>query len=100
MLTRSVWLIGCRLRRFSHPDKFVTSRLNRFRRLTRWCLVFCSPFGLFHYDTKPHFCLSGLGTVKTIYRDPRLIVHLPGLAKTAAPRRPSLPLRADSQQLN
>jgi hypothetical protein len=28
----------------------------------------------------------GLGTVKTIYRDPRLIVHLPGLAKNAAPR--------------
>jgi hypothetical protein len=28
----------------------------------------------------------GLGTVKTIYRDPKLIVHLPGLAKNAAPR--------------
>jgi hypothetical protein len=25
---------------------------------------------------------SGLGTVKTNYRDPKLIVHLPGLAKT------------------
>jgi hypothetical protein len=30
--------------------------------------------------------LPGLGTVKTIYRDPKLIVHLPGLAKNAAPR--------------
>jgi len=30
--------------------------------------------------------LPGLGTVKTIYRDSRLIVHLPGLAKNAAPR--------------
>ena len=35
--------------------------------------------------------LPGLGTVKTIYRDPRLIVHLPGPdsyreAKNAAPR--------------
>jgi hypothetical protein len=29
----------------------------------------------------------GLGTVKTDYRDPKLIVHLPGLAKNAAPRR-------------
>jgi hypothetical protein len=29
----------------------------------------------------------GLGTVKTIYRDPKLIVRLPGLAKNAAPRR-------------
>jgi hypothetical protein len=29
----------------------------------------------------------GLGTVKTIYRDPKLIVHLPGLAKNEAPRR-------------
>jgi hypothetical protein len=28
----------------------------------------------------------GLGTVKTNYRDPKLIVHLPGLAKNAAPR--------------
>ena len=29
----------------------------------------------------------GLGTVKTIYRDPKLIIHLPGLAKNSAPRR-------------
>jgi len=28
----------------------------------------------------------GLGTVKTDYRDPRLFVYLPGLAKNAAPR--------------
>ena len=28
----------------------------------------------------------GLGTVKTNYRDQRLIVHLPGQAKNAAPR--------------
>jgi hypothetical protein len=31
--------------------------------------------------------LPGLGTVKTNYRDPKLFVHLPGLAKNAAPRR-------------
>ena len=30
--------------------------------------------------------LPGLGTVKTVYRDSKLIVHLPGLAKNAAPR--------------
>ena len=29
----------------------------------------------------------GLGTVKTIYHDPILIVHLPGLAKNTSPRR-------------
>ena len=28
----------------------------------------------------------GLGTVKTNYHDPKHIVHLPGLAKNAAPR--------------
>jgi len=30
--------------------------------------------------------LPGLGTVKTNYRDPKFIVHLPGLAKNEAPR--------------
>jgi hypothetical protein len=28
----------------------------------------------------------GLGTVKTIYRDPKLFVHLPGLAKNSPTR--------------
>jgi hypothetical protein len=29
----------------------------------------------------------GLGTVKTMYHDPKFIIHLPGLAKNAASRR-------------
>ena len=41
----------------------------------------------------------GLGTVKTIYRDQTTSVHLPGLAKNAAPRHPSLTLWAGSRQL-
>jgi len=36
--------------------------------------------------TKNSQSLPGLGAVKTVYHDPKLIVHLPGLAKNAAPR--------------
>ena len=38
-------------------------------RPTLWCLVFCSPSGLFHHDTTTHGHLSGLGTVKTVAID-------------------------------
>ena len=62
-------------------------------RQARWCFA-CLPAGRFfarHLDyfimTQNSQSLPGLGTVKTNYRDPRLIVHLPGLAKNAAPRR-------------
>ena len=54
---------------------------------------------LFHRDPKLYCRISGLGTVKTNYRDPKLCSHLPGLAKNAAPRHPSLPLGAGSRQL-
>jgi hypothetical protein len=68
-----------------HPDwSFCRDKVNRAAgrsRLRRgqahWCLVFVWLSGLFHHDTKPHFRLSGLGTVKTVLSWPKTIVSLP-----------------------
>ena len=49
----------------------------------------CALFFARHRDcfivTQNSHLSPGLGTVKTIYRDPKLVVHLPRLAKNAAP---------------
>jgi len=68
---------------------------------TRGWLVFCSSPRLPRRDTKLHCHLSGLGTVKTNYRDPWLFTHLSGLGKNICQTwHPSLPLGAGWRQLN
>jgi hypothetical protein len=50
-------------------------------------MVFANPSWQLHHDQRTFVHLSGLGTVKTNYRDPWLFYHLPRLAKTTPPRR-------------
>ena len=62
-------------------------------------LVFCSPSRLFQHDTKLCVHLSGLGTIKTNYLDPKLFSHLHGLAKNAAPRHGRQLIKPPGRQL-
>ena len=53
---------------------------------THGVMVFAIRSRKLHRDQTAIVHLSGLGTVKTIYHDPKFIVHLPGLAKKAVHR--------------
>jgi hypothetical protein len=88
-----------------HDYSCCQDKVNRAAGRRAVVMVFASSSGQFYLDVTNSYHLSGLThldnfimtqnsqpspglvIVKTIYRDPKLIVHLPGLAKNAAPRR-------------
>ena len=66
-----------------HLDCFVfRDKVNRAAGRRAGALFFARHLDYFIMTRNSHPS-PGLGTVKTIYRDPKLIVHLPGLAKIA-----------------
>ena len=70
-----------------HPDRSCCrDKVNRAAGRRAGALFFARHLDYFIMTQNTH-SLPGLGTFKTIYRDPKLIVRLPGLAKNAAPRR-------------
>ena len=70
-----------------HPDSFISwDSIIGLAGRRAGALFFARHLDYFIVTQNSHPS-PGLGAVKKIYRDPRLIVHLQGLAKNAAPRR-------------